>query len=140
MKKTFSLLAALVLGFAGVAASAHASPILQAHVPFDFTVSSSTFSAGDYTFSKLSENIWTIRNDKTKQAISALVTSFGTNQDQNPAKLVFKHAGSSYFLYEVHSLGETSVAPPSKTERSMEREMARNRTKPESIYVLASAR
>jgi hypothetical protein len=141
MKKTFSLLAALVLTFVGGAASALAQDaIVKAHVPFDFTVSGSTLSAGDYTFAKINANAWTIRNDNTGKAIAALATAYGTNQDDNLGAVVFKQFGSSYFLSEVRCLGETSEVPASKAERSLERETARNGSKSQSVYVLASAR
>lgn len=141
MKKTFSLLAVLALTFVGGAASGYAQDTLvKAHVPFDFTVSGSALSAGDYTFAKLSDNTWTIRNDSTGKAMIAAVTAFGTNPDVNLGALVFKQFGSSYFLSEVRCLGETSEVPASKAERSLERETARNGSKSGSVYVLASAR
>jgi hypothetical protein len=141
MKKTSSLLAALVLTFVGGAASAYAQDsIVKAHVPFAFSVSGSTLSAGDYTFAKLSQNAWTIRNDNSGRAIVTAAMGNGTNQDANPATLVFKEYGDSYFLSEVHCLGGTSSVPASKLQRTLEREMARNGSQFESISVLASAR
>jgi len=141
MKKMYSLLAALVLTFVTGAASAHAQDTtVRTYVPFDFTVSTSTLSAGDYTFSKLSANSWTIRNDKTGQAIVAVATAFGTNQDDNVGGLVFKQFGTNYFLSEVRYLGQTTAVPASKAERLMEREMARNGSKPEPAYVLIGSR
>ncbi|HXJ96279.1 MAG TPA: hypothetical protein VMT20_25870 [Terriglobia bacterium] len=141
MKKTFSLLAALVLTFVGGAASAFAQgSIVKAHVPFAFTVSTSTLSAGDYTFTRLSQNTWTIRNDDTKQAIAMAATANGTNQDANPATLMFKEYGDSYFLSEVRCLGQTSAVGPTKAQRELERETARNGSGPEPVYVLASTR
>jgi len=141
MKKAHSRLAALVLTFVAGAASAFAQDTsVKAHVPFDFTVSASTFSAGDYTFSQLSEGLWTVRNDDTGRAIAAVANDFGSNQDKEEAKLVFKQIGSRYFLSEVHRLGETTTLPPSKAERTMEREVARIGPEPQSVYLLASAR
>lgn len=141
MKKTYSLLAALVLTFVGGAASAHAQDALvKVHVPFDFAVSSSTLAAGDYTLAKLSDNSWTIRNDDTGKVIAAVVGSYGTNSDVNRGELVFKQFGSSYFLTQVRCLGETVLMPSSKAERALERETARNGMKSGSVTVLASAR
>ena len=141
MKKAQSLLAALVLTLGVGAASAFAQDAtVTAHVPFDFTVGSSTFAAGDYTFSRLTEELWTFRNDDTGRAITAIAGRFGSNQDKKEAELVFRQIGSTYFLSEVHRLGETTALPPSKAERKMEREVARNDPKPQSVYVLASAR
>ena len=141
MKKAHSLLAAFVLTLVAGAASAFAQDItVKAHVPFDFIVSASALSAGDYTFSKLSETLWTIRNENTGRAVTAIASRFGSNEDKREAELVFKKIGSSYFLSEVHRMGDTTALPPSKTERRMEREVARNGSKPEPVFVLASAR
>jgi hypothetical protein len=141
MKRTFSVLAALVLTFVGGAASAYAqNSIVKAHVPFAFTVSSSTLSAGDYTFTQISQNTWTIRNDDSRQAVAMVAAANGTNQDANPATLVFKEYGDTYFLSEVRCLGQTSALGASKAQRTLERETARNGSQFESISVLASAR
>ena len=141
MKKTYLFLAALVLTTVAGAASAFAqNQIVKVRVPFDFTVSSSTLAAGDYTFSRLSTNTWTIRNEDSGKAIATVATAYGTNQDDNIGALVFKQFGSNYFLSEVRCLGQSSAMPASKVERSMERDTARNGSKAESVYVLASAR
>jgi hypothetical protein len=141
MKKSLYLLAALALTFVGGAASAFAQDaIVEARVPFDFTVASSALPAGNYTISRLSNSSWTIRNDDTGKAIAAVATSFGTSRDDKFGALVFKQFGSSYFLSEVHCLGETSELPPSKAERALQRETAQNGSKPGTISVLASAR
>jgi len=141
VKKTFSLLAALALTFVGVATSAHAqSEIVKVHVPFDFAVRDSKLPAGDYTFSKVYTDLWAVRNDNTGQAITAVASLWGGNQEKDPAKLVFRHVGSNYFLSEVHWQGQTSAVPASKAERSIQRETVRNGFNPETVYVLASAR
>ena len=141
MKRTFSLLAALVLTFVGGAALAFGQDsVVKAHVPFAFTVSSSTLSAGDYTFTQISQNSWTIRNDDSHQAIAMVASANGINHDANPATLVFKEYGDSYFLSQVRCLGQTSALGTSKAQRALERETARNGSGAESVYVLASAR
>ena len=141
MKKSLLLLAALVLTFVGGAASAFAQDaIVKVRIPFDFTVLNSALPAGNYTVSKLTADSWAIRNDDTGKAMAAVATSYGVNRDDNFGALVFKQFGSSYFLSEVHCLGSTSSLPTSKAERALEREMARNGSKPQSVSVLASAR
>jgi hypothetical protein len=141
MKRRYSLLAAVVLTFVAGATSAFAQDsILRASVPFDFTVSTSTLPAGDYTFSKISTETWSIRNDQTHQAILAAATANGTNTANNFGAVVFKQLGGNYFLSEVRCLGQTAAMPSSKTERTMEREIARNGSKPGSVYVPASGR
>ena len=141
MKARYSLLAALVLIFVAGATSAFAqNPTVQAHVPFDFAVSSSTLPAGDYTFSRISANTWSVRNDETRQSILAAATANGTNNENDLGVLVFKHLGDNYFLSQVRCFGETTAMPSSKVERAMEREVARNNLKPGSVYIPASGR
>jgi hypothetical protein len=46
----------------------------------------------------------------------------------------------TYFLSQIRRLGDTYEIPVSNAERTLEREMARNDVKPESLYVVASLR
>jgi len=141
MKRRYSLPGALVLTFVAGATSAFAQDSsVRVRVPFEFTVSTSTLPAGDYTVAKLSANTWIIRNDETHQAVLAATTPNGTNDENNSGALVFKQFGVNYFLSEVHCLGQTTAMPSSKAERTMEREVARNGSKPESVYVPARGR
>jgi hypothetical protein len=142
MKKTYFLLAALALTFVAGAASAFAGDaVVKANVPFDFTVSSSTLPAGDYTFSRISPNTWTIRNESTGKG-QLMVTSVTAHETipHDSGELVFKQFGSNYFLLKVRYGDGSTELSPSKLERSMERETARNGSKPEAVYVLASVR
>ncbi len=139
-RKTLSIMAALALmTVVGVASTYAQETKVKAHIPFAFSVSSSTLAAGDYSLGQLNQNAWVIRNDEGGGAILTVVTPNGTNED-NSAELVFERCGARYFLSEVRSPGETSLIPKSKAERSIEREMARNGSKPETLYVLASVR
>jgi hypothetical protein len=140
-RKTFSIMAALALMTVAGVASAYAQETkVTAHIPFAFSVSSSTLPAGDYSLGQLYQNAWVIRNDDGSPAIITVVTPNGSNEEANSAKLVFEHCGDRYFLSEVRALGQTTLIPASKAERALEREMARNGSKPETLYVLASLR
>jgi hypothetical protein len=141
-RKTLSIIGALALIAVTGAASAHAQDArVKAHIPFAFTVSGATLPAGDYSLApvRLFQNVWEIQSDQGSRAIFALVEP-GDNEEADSAKLVFKRYGDSYFLSEIRCLGETTQVPASKAERALEREMARNGSKPESVYVLASVR
>ena len=143
MKKTHSLLAAVVLTLvAGVASAFAQDAIVKVHVPFEFTVSSSTLPAGDYSFTKILPNTWTIQNDNTgkRQVMATSVTSYETAKDQSVGALVFRQFGSDYFLTQVRCNGGSTAVAVSKAERSMERETAQNGSKPQTVNVLVSAR
>lgn len=140
-RKMFSIIAAFALVMVAGVASAYAQDTrVKAHIPFAFTVSSSTLPAGDYSLDQLSQNMWEIRNDEGNPAILTVARPDGTNEDLAPAKLVFKRCSDRYFLSEVRFLGESTSIPASKAERALEREMARNGSKSETTYVLASLR
>ena len=136
-----SVIATFALVMVAGAASAYAQETgVKAHIPFAFAVSSSTLPAGDYSLSPLAPNIWEIRNEEGSQAILTQARRDGTNEAVTSAGLVFKRCGERYFLSKVRALGETTAIPASKEERALEREMARNGSQPETLYVLASVR
>jgi hypothetical protein len=141
-RKIFSTTVALALMTVAAAASAHAQDTtgkVKAHIPFAFSVSNSMLPAGDYSLSERSPSAWIVRNDDGSAAVVTLVRPNGTNEDYD-AKLVFKQCGDRYFLSEVRAAGEITSIPASGAERALEREMARNGSQPETVYVLASLR
>lgn len=138
-KKMLSTMAALALMTVAGVASGYAQDKVQAHIPFAFAVSNSVLPAGDYTLGQLRQSEWVIRNDSGSPAIMTLARPDGTNNETD-AKLVFERCGDRYFLSEVRAAGESAAIPESKAERALEREMARNGSKPETLYVLASVR
>ena len=130
--------AALVIGacVSGYAQDAR----VQATIPFAFSVSNSAFPAGEYTLSQLSQNTWIVRNDEGKGIVTAAARPDGTNPDESVAKLVFKKYGERYFLSKVWCEGLTTAIAEPKAERAIEIQMTSSNQKPETIYVLASAR
>ena len=139
-KKMLSIMASLALmTVAGVASGYAQETALKAHIPFAFAVNRSALPAGDYSLGQVYQNAWVIRNDDGGPAIVTLATHNGTNQEGG-AKLVFERCGERYFLTEVRAASETALIPASKAERELEREMAGNGSKPETLYVLASVR
>jgi hypothetical protein len=138
--KLFSVAAAFILAGVAGATRGYAQDTIKAHVPFAFEVSRSTLPAGDYTITKLLASAWVVKNDEGRQAVTTLVGPGGSNGDAEAAKLVFERAGGRYFLSELRCLGQTIAIPPSKEERALQREMARNGWKPEMLYVAASMR
>jgi hypothetical protein len=140
-RKTLSMIAASALIAVTGVTSAHAQDArVKAHIPFAFTVSGATLPAGDYDLAPaISPEVWEIRSEQGSPTAFAAVRQGDTNTEDS-AKLVFNRYGDSYFLSEIRCLGETTEVPASKAERALKREMARNGSKPESVYVLASAR
>lgn len=138
-RKMFSIVATLGLTVAGVASGYAQDAAVKAHIPFAFAVNRSALPAGDYSLEQIYQSAWVIRNDGGGPGVMTVVTHNGTN-GENDTKLVFERCGDRYFLSEVRTAGETALVPASKAERELEREMARNGLKPETLYVLASVR
>ena len=140
-RRMLSITAALALAIAAAVAPVYAQGNgLTAHVPFAFSVSSSTLRAGDYRFSPLSQHAWEIRNEQGTPAIATVARPDGSNDDEASAKLVFKRCGAHYFLSELVAAGANISIPASKAERELEREMARNGAQSQKVIVLASLR
>lgn len=134
------VLAGTVLALA-VSVSAHAQDAsVRAHVPFGFSVNESAFPAGDYTLSELSQNSWVVRSNSGDQAITATARPDGTNPEPNVAKLIFTKYGEHYSLSKVWCEGLTTAMAQPKAERAIEIQMTSKNQKPETVYVLASAR
>jgi hypothetical protein len=122
---------------------AHAQDqMVVAHIPFSFRVDSATLPAGSYTLVHQddSQPFWVVESNLSDTGVFALISIEGTNEAAESAKLLFHRYGNRYFLSQIDSLGETYEMPVSKAERTMGREMARNDSKPHSLYVLASLR
>jgi len=112
--------------------------MLTAKVPFDFTVGNQHFDAGAYTVSTgVAQSTILVRGEENGSA--RFVMTISTQADNVPErpKLVFNRYGDHYFLSQVW-IGGTNLGrqlPLSKVER----EIARNIKKPETVSLLASA-
>src|SRR5579859_8202642 len=139
-KRTLSIVAALALAIAAGVPTFAQDLSVHAHVPFAFSVSNSTFPAGDYALSELSQNTWVVRTRDGKRAITAAARPDGINTDESLAKLVFKKYGERYFLSKVWCAGLTTEIAEPKEERAIEIQMTSKNQKPETVFVLASNR
>lgn len=141
MKKSILSIAGILALMVTVGgATGYAQDRVEASVPFGFSVGQAALPAGNYSFRQLSQNSWAIRNTDSGKSVLAIGGPSESHPTDDQGKLVFKHYGSHYFLYEISRLGQSQEIPPSKQEREMAREMARNGVHPEYARVLASAR
>jgi hypothetical protein len=139
------LLAIAALAFAGVMSVVPARAqemTMVVHIPFSFTVASSSLPAGDYTLLRQdgSQPFWIIQNNVAHTGVIALVGVDGLNGQSGVGELVFERLGTKYLLSQIQYPGLTSELPISRRKRSLEKETARNQTSPESLAVLASLR
>ena len=136
---TFSLL--IVVGAATAYAQLPGTAV-RATIPFDFSVRGKILPAGDYEIRRITDQpdglIISSVNDKHEHAM------FETEAIQAPriaskAEIIFQRYGDSYFLSEVFAGGMQNgrVAIPSRQERMLRSESARNDTKPETVALAA---
>jgi hypothetical protein len=110
-----------------MAASSFAqSHMVQANIPFDFTVSGKLLPAGEYRIEQHGPNIVEIRNHYKPITSLALVTA-GGDAAPGTGKLMFHRYGGQYFLSEIlsDSAGMSFRVPVSKKERATQLQEAR---------------
>lgn len=131
-----ALVLALLLAVAGVQAQTY-----RAEIPFDFTIGSETFEAGEYIInlkdSTGQATILTVRNDKNQPLQSKAVVKNGKVASDGHTSLVFARYGSQYVLKRVTSPNFGFNAPRS----TVETRLARNSTEPmELVSVILANR
>ena len=144
-KKVFSaaITGALLVVVAVATASAQLpGTTLRATIPFDFSVRGKIFPAGDYEIKRLT--------DDPGQLIIASVEKRGGRAifETEPVEpkgisshpeIVFHRYGDTYFMSEVFA-GDRQTGRElflSRQERDLKREMASNKTEPETVAVAA---
>jgi hypothetical protein len=121
--KTFVLAmsAVAMLGTTGL----YAQTGVAANVPFNFTVSTVSMPAGDYTLVRTSATSGVIQIQNRETGASVLVSaqsllSTHTGQGKDPGMIIFHRYGDRYFFSEVWTpYGIRGHAMPSKLEREI---------------------
>ena len=143
-KKVFSVMATCCF-LALVAATAHAQmpgTALRATIPFDFIVRGRTLPAGDYEIRRINDEPAGLRiqNAHDYHDVALFETEpVEARKIPNRGEIVFHRYGDSYFLSEVFAGGEQTGREllPSRQERLLKREMASNKTEPETVALAA---
>lgn len=143
MKKIFGVMVTGCVLSLLVVMSVHAQDpgaAIRASIPFDFTVEGKTLPAGRYEIRRINDeptglmiqNVYHRRNE-------ALFQTEPTDERRIPnhSLLVFHRYGDTYFLSEVVSAGEERAEElrPTREERHMRSEMAKNNLEPETVTV-----
>jgi len=120
MLNTIVMAIGTVLGASGLFAQTRA----VAHIPFDFTVSSVTMPAGEYTLQSASpaRNLIQIVNNQTGKSALVLVPDTGEpRRTETAGRLTFHRYADRYFFSGVWTPdGIRGHAMPSKDEREFE--------------------
>lgn len=126
-----ALLVAIALVTA-VASASGQSTISRADIPFEFVAGNKTLAAGHYRITNVSSGaeVLKIAGTESGQSVFRLTISVQASARKNEGKLVFRRYGNHYFLAEVWMTGESAGRQlmKSKAEKSIERELASNRS------------
>lgn len=146
-KKLFSVIAVfgiLALSQAAVVYAQLPGTAVHAFIPFDFTVRGKTLPAGDYKIERVFEapNTFVILNegnraDKNEHQVFH-TESVEVERAPDRPELVFDRYGSRYFLHEILFLsgeGSGSELVPSRQERNLQRELAGNTAKVQTVAI-----
>lgn len=143
MKKLLSVIVTGCVLSLLVVASAHAQDPgagIRASIPFDFIVEGKTLSAGQYEIRRINDEPTglLIQNVNHRRDEALFQTEpLEAHRVPNHSVLVFHRYGASYFLSEIVSAGDETAEElrPTREERHMRSEMAKNNTEPETVTV-----
>ena len=146
MKKQLTTIMAVVFFAAVAVTSVHAQGAgnMSVTIPFDCAVSGKTLPAGKYYLQRSTEGarvVTQIRSrDKNQSVYLPQAHPVQDSEIQAESKLVFNRYGDQYFLSQVWISGRSVGQELAKAgkERVLQREMAKNRRKPESVTIAGS--
>jgi hypothetical protein len=144
-KKVFSV--ALTCAILAVVSAANAyaqmpGTSMRASIPFDFSVRGKILPAGAYEIRRINDGpdglVISSINDKHERVIFE-TEPVEAKRISGRGELVFHRYGDSYFMYEVFAGGEQMGREllTSRQERTLRREMAANKTEPETVSLAA---
>jgi hypothetical protein len=143
MKKLLSVMATGCLLTLLVVVSVHAQDpgaAIRASIPFDFIVEGKTLPAGKYEIRRINDEptgllIQNVYHRRSEALFQTEPTD--ARRVPNHSLLVFHRYGDSYFLSEVMNAGEETAEElrPTREERHLRSEMAKNNTEPETVTV-----
>jgi hypothetical protein len=121
----FTITALLTLANVATAARALSSnPVVQAKVPFNFTVGHDQLPAGTYTISRDPWGLVTMKS--IDRRLNVIVTTTVEPDSLAGDKLVFRRYGDRYFLGKVTSTAFSAHFPVSKLEKTTQYQEARS--------------
>ncbi|HVF86255.1 MAG TPA: hypothetical protein VM866_01640 [Pyrinomonadaceae bacterium] len=144
MKNRISVTLATLILFVALAATsafAQTSENFTVDVPFDFTVGSKTFAAGEYDVRKMNESSTAlmVRSSDGRQVMVFLTISANAKGDQNVGQLVFNKYGHQYFLTRVQRPGGIARGLiQSSRERNLRKELAAARNLSHETVTIAA--
>ena len=137
--KTFALLA-LFVTLAAVSVSAQTTAKMRVSIPFDFVAGKTKLKAGKYEVSRSAEKILGLLSINERKKILVFAPyALRRSGGELPGRLVFHRYGDEYFLSATWTPGDLSgneLSQPS-AERRLARELAKTKTRPHSVEIVA---
>jgi len=133
----------LALSIAGTAKAQLPGTAIRASIPFAFSVRGRTLPAGNYVITRVTdEPVGLIIQNVDYKSDKAMFETEPIYVGARPHKdvLVFHRYGESYFLSEVVTSTEQTARElfPSRDERRMKRDMAKNQVQAETVTVASN--
>ncbi|MBS1788633.1 MAG: hypothetical protein JST85_12970 [Acidobacteria bacterium] len=135
-----ALMIALGLSATAISANAQSYEQVRAKIPFEFTVGDQSLPADTYTFQRISANVpflLSLRGNDRLAIANGFTSEIQASKASAQTKLIFHKYGDQYFLSEMWIAGNDTGRrfPKSRTERELNRDMARNASQPETVIV-----
>jgi hypothetical protein len=139
--KAFVLLGLLSLSAIYIYAKGN-TLIRKVEIPFDFSVRDKTFPAGVYSVSRVNQDktLLLLRSEDGREAINIVTNPVRAKEISGSGKLIFHRYGETYFLSQIWESDDIQGRQLSKsrTERSIEREMAKRGEEPSIVDLVPS--
>ena len=104
MKRIASILIGLSLGLLFFVASAHAlddTKIMTANIPFEFTVGSISFPAGQYKFLRVGDNTFQVRDADGRSLFIMATAPIRPNEPPEKSMLKFANVDGRHVLIQI---------------------------------------
>jgi hypothetical protein len=131
----FTLLS-LIFSLSAISVYAQSKTLIsKVEIPFDFSIRDKTLPAGIYRVESIFQDVLLIRSEDGQEACVSLTMPVRAKEIPETGRLLFHRYEETYFLFQIWESGSDDGRQISKsrTERSIERDMARNGEGPWSI-------
>jgi len=123
----FTLLS-LIFSLSAISGYAQSKTLIgRVEIPFDFSIRDKTLPAGIYRVERIFQDVILIRSEDGQEACVSLTMPVRAKETPETARLLFHRYDETYFLFQIWEPGSDDGRQvlKSRTERSVERDMAK---------------
>jgi hypothetical protein len=123
----FTLLS-LIFSLSAISVYAQSKTLIsKVEIPFDFSIRDKTLPAGVYRVERIFQDVLLIRGEDGQEVCVSLTMPVRAREIPETGQLLFHRYGENYFLFQVWEQGSDDGRQflKSRTERSIERDMAK---------------